>query len=833
MSVEPTEENIENFISFTSSSRKEAIDFLKKNNLDTERAINAYFEKSATPYIESLAGQEGAAYGYQNQDVPSFNIEDSDSPRNNEYKAPPSRPPSRLNNRSTTSFARSGETSDSGAGNTSANTGQGLSVAEQEEEELRQAMAMSLNQDLAGQETGVTEAANTQLSRANRDHYDEAAWAMTLFSAAPQEVIISPDPEDRKRVNGEPTFIRPSEQYPQLGALITILHAIPIAREALLLRDKVLPSYGHDSQWWNGQSINLPKIVSLGDSSNDQDDSWEDLLYEAQRLMAFLDSSERAFGSADALSSITYNNASCTDENRGAAEFMEIWEISAVSATPNNQLATIFSSLAVKGPVSGLDDGAQYQKKFVTFDAEISEGGLTLYEALDATLWPDIEGEFDDVWFDRIGEVFTIKLTCPYGEKSVDVKVPAVWYPDRYFDSRKDTMLEIRKRKVETLKEISRLDALKNRFTTSWAGAKFQVDNIKTLELAADCAEITLKGRSAGASGDDTTPTVPEGLDNIANILRETSKRIEAKLQELEKRKQEAQETFRKHSKILTEQASPTEPPYNKYTLRGVSTLPHVTYVLKRVPDESPAGPGSDGEKTNEWQWWRISFSTEDAKARLAEETQAAAVPSSQSEPAPEKVKKRREIPRNAEVVGYTARKVREIEVLKAAREESSTVLLVYANENAVNFKESGLPPELQEFVDADNKSFHDEIEGIDQASSNDDVEPEPPSLDTWMDWSGPAGGPQHSDTRDRKPSEPQHPSKINVYDYEVSSFPDDQEPTNGGGQEMQERSERRGSAFLGQATTQGGIVSHHSMDQIPEETDEDEKGVNHVEHVN
>lgn len=144
---------------------------------------------------------------------------------------------------------------------------------------------------------------------------------------------------------------------------------------------------------------------------------------------------------------------------------------------------------------------------------------------------------------------------------------------------------------------------------------------------------------------------------------------------------------------MLTEQTSPEEPPYNKYTLRGVSTLPHVTYVLKRrVPEEGPHG-ANEANKPDEWQWWRISFSTDDAKARLAEETQTAA-----SRPAADQqeTRKKREIPRNTDVVGYTARKVREIEVLKAAREESSTVMLVYANEHAINFKESGLPPELQ-----------------------------------------------------------------------------------------------------------------------------------------
>lgn len=167
---------------------------------------------------------------------------------------------------------------------------------------------------------------------------------------------------------------------------------------------------------------------------------------------------------------------------------------------------------------------------------------------------------------------------------------------------------------------------------------------------------------------------------------------------ELERRKQEAQETFRKHSKVLTEQTSSTDPPYNKYTLRGVSTLPHVTYVLKRRVPEEGTQDAHEANRPDEWQWWRISFSTDDAKARLAEETQTAAVASSQGGPTPDQqeTKKKREIPRNADVVGYTARKVREIEVLKAAREESSTVILVYANEHAVNFKESGLPLELQ-----------------------------------------------------------------------------------------------------------------------------------------
>lgn len=89
----------------------------------------------------------------------------------------------------------------------------------------------------------------------------------------------------------------------------------------------------------------------------------------------------------------------------------------------------------------------------------------------------------------------------------------------------------------------------------------------------------------------------------------------------------------------------------------------------------------ADTEPTavDEWQWWRISFSTDDAKARQAESQQSDASTS-----------------KNADVIGYTARKAREVEVLKAAREESKNVLLIYANSNAVNFREEPIPPPLQ-----------------------------------------------------------------------------------------------------------------------------------------
>lgn len=137
------------------------------------------------------------------------------------------------------------------------------------------------------------------------------------------------------------------------------------------------------------------------------------------------------------------------------------------------------------------------------------------------------------------------------------------------------------------------------------------------------------------------------------------------------------------YCKTLTEPSdSPNEPPTHKYTLRGVCTEPHVTYVLKSDrPKESGDSMEVDGASQGQDQWWRISYSAEDGKTRQTEKRNARGDKSASQ---------------HGDVIGYTARKVREIEVLRAAREEWRTVLLVYASENAMGAKVDPAPPQLQ-----------------------------------------------------------------------------------------------------------------------------------------
>ncbi|KGM91596.1 uncharacterized protein PADG_12276 [Paracoccidioides brasiliensis Pb18] len=792
-SSELSADAIESFISFTNATREQAIAFLEANNHDSNRAINAYFENPGSVQAEVWPmppSSQQERYGYQNQNVPSFRI-DADPVHPVGYRSAPSRPPSRIGSHDHIEDAKVGQPI-RGSTNRLDDVGEPgptvrMSLAEQEEHELQRAVALSLNAELAGngdisideggQETGVVQlhTNHTSFGPATKSHYEETAWALTLLDTTARDVCIHPDPEERKRAINEPAFLRPSADMEYLAGFVTILHAIPLAREALLLRDKVIRDYGNDPQWWNGQPINLPASVTLADDGYMDEDEPNVLLLETQRLMAFLDSTHRAFGSADILANLDYSRSDNSDDY-SIGQFLESWQISAVTATPDNQLATIFSSMASKRPFSINDE--PIDREFLTLTLSVyPEYAETLYDVMDTSMWNDsMESELDDIWIDRIGEVFSLRLDAAGDQKSVNVKIPAVWYPDRYMEACRDISRDIRKKRIEAYIEIERLHDLMQRFSTLRIGD--YTSHIKnSFNLAVNALQVASRNNLANGSHEDAdtpdqTIVSHEAAMDLANELRGLTEKIDEKLQCLEERKYEALAALRRYSKELTTPSDdPTKPPHNKYTLRGVCTLPHVTYVLRRCKklvddtDEST----STNPTPDAWQWWRISFSVDDAKARHAEATQTP-------------IRPRVPLPTNADVAGYTVRPVREIEVLRAAKDESRSVILVYANENAVNFKERPLPPELQAFVDADNKAFGTELEEVARRVERGD--------ETVGVKQGNCKTQGSYDERDptRALSNSAAPLTTNVFDYEVSSFSDTPPSEEERGPEMQER---------------------------------------------
>ncbi|RDW74370.1 uncharacterized protein DSM5745_07032 [Aspergillus mulundensis] len=779
MTSEPSEEAISNFTSFTNTTREQAISFLKANDLDSNKAINAYFEDPTGPHVSAYRDDTGAS---------AYQIEHSDAAA--PAPIPPSRPPSTSTMRDA-ALAADLPPPPAPAQDTKGN---GLSLAEQEERQLQQAVAMSLNQNLGQQETGVT-TTNQNFGRATRDHYEQDDWAMTLFNSSAREIVISPDPVDRKKQPAEPAFIRPTRESLHLSGLITILHSIPLAREALLLRNKVLSDYGKNAQWWDGQPIYLPKIVTIHEAQ-DGDTDWDDILHESQRLIAFLDSTNRAFGSIDTLAGL--KQLETYDSDKVIGTFLESWQGSAVTADPGNPLATVFSSMAYRRPPKRDDSSATGQdtwideepteKEFFTLEPYPAPAhGQTLYDVLDEMIWADTPGaaELDDVWLEHVADILTVQLSSVDAAKAVDVKIPATFYPDRYLANCREIAREYRLQRLQIREDVVRLQGLMDRISAP--GSAKGVTSREVLEKAADAA-VSL-APSAEPNEESTS------IQQLAVQLKAISRKIEDKLKgvwltclgrpeltwtttnclELESRQQQAQESLKSYSKYLTEPStSPGEPPVHKYTLRGVCTEPHVTYVLRRSIPEDNTEP-----KPDEYEWWRISFSVDDAKSRQAQTGHPA--------------------PKEADVIGYTARKVREIEVLRAAREESKSVLLVYANSNAMNYKEEPAPAPLQRFVHEDNAAFETELQEWENTAAT--------RLNAENDWEQTVGSrpayPSPSIGQEDVPA-----SKVNVFDYQVSSFDDD--PATPEGQEMEERG---GKPLLSQATSH----THPGQDTVPE----------------
>lgn len=403
-------------------------------------------------------------------------------------------------------------------------SGQGLSLAEREEKELQQAVAMSLNSDIGQQETGVTLHKQPQFNKATRDHYEEGAWAMTLFNTSSEEVMISPDPEDRKRVEGEPAFIRPNPNGIYLGGLLTILHNIPLAREALLLRNKPLFDYGHEAQWWNGQPINLPKIVTVNDGKTGDSD-WDDIIHETQRLMAFMDTTKRAFGSSDSLAKIKSMSSLSSDSDEIVTRFLEAWYGAAIQADPENPLATIFTSHAYKKEL--FDEFAEPDsRKLFAFEPPVErDNDQTLYDVLDSALWSDRPGdELDDAWLEHLAEVLVIRLDALQKPNPVGVDIHSVFYPDRYLSSCRDFAREFRAKRQQIQGHVLKLEQLIHRYTSP-------VDPVRSstitelLEQAAQAVPVVAPEQvresdqsSSGVAGPETV-RVAEELKAIATTI--------------------------------------------------------------------------------------------------------------------------------------------------------------------------------------------------------------------------------------------------------------------------------------------------------------------------
>jgi hypothetical protein len=135
----------------------------------------------------------------------------------------------------------------------------------------------------------------------------------------------------------------------------------------------------------------------------------------------------------------------------------------------------------------------------------------------------------DDVWLEHLGELLIMKLDSYENAKSVDVKVPAVFYPDRYMSSCRELALEFRTKRREVMEEIQELEKLMTRFTAPrTAVGTLTVKEI--LEKAAQAVPVVLSEDSV-QNDDAMIPEVKaEKASRITRDLQEIAQKVEAKL---------------------------------------------------------------------------------------------------------------------------------------------------------------------------------------------------------------------------------------------------------------------------------------------------------------
>lgn len=412
-----------------------------------------------------------------------------------------------------------------------------MTLEEREEREMQQAMAASLDRSFEpadDQETGVITTQGTQFGPANREYYDTASWAITTYrDPETKEECVHPDPEERMR-RGLPAFLRPSKNVDSLGALLTILHAIPLAREALLSRDKLIPDYGYHPHWWNGTRIHAPSPSPSADGANPTMDAPDEVLLETQRLMAFLDGTKRSYGSVDALANLL--SARRDAPRNFLPEFLIKWQLAACPLDEDRRSGSIFeSAIHRKFSISDADPTLLlFPNADLSFEVDRAD---TLYDVIDTNLWPDTpDNRAHEAWMDTVAPVFIMRLsTRSTSDEPIGVKIPPVWYPDRYMESNKEFTQQLRTYRLEAEAELERLEKLILKYSTAQLPSGQAMSFKSLLEKTSLAADVALKGHplyQENVDGEETPKPAlsAEETEKLRNDLKTISDKIDQKL---------------------------------------------------------------------------------------------------------------------------------------------------------------------------------------------------------------------------------------------------------------------------------------------------------------
>lgn len=349
---------------------------------------------------------------------------------------------------------------------------------EDEDQMVRDAMAQSMV--VSQQEGGIITSGGEELKNtsrpvfgpAMRDDYISREWALVPASTL-SEIIPDQPAQERKNKPGEPRFFKflPDAQY--LANFLTICHAIAGVREAMLRRPRVSENYGYPGDWWKGQVVSMPRIVHT-DSHTPADpdaDKYEELLAEVQRLMAFLDGSDRSYAMPSALlatEALKNGDRRTTLTNSLCELFLNQWLVAAQSdAEPDCSIIKLFETKTASAPNA---NGAATEKSTLVFNlkANTPAGEQTpLNELMDNYFW-HLDEDNDSIpiaeYVESPASVITMVLwqeNQPSAETRVNT--PTHIYMDRYLSENAEAIQTLRLEMLKGRDRIRKIDAIEKK----------------------------------------------------------------------------------------------------------------------------------------------------------------------------------------------------------------------------------------------------------------------------------------------------------------------------------------------------------------------------------
>ncbi len=584
----------------------------------------------------------------------------------------------------------------------------GLAPANQYEADEDMARALAASTADLRQENGVVGANGEQVfGPATKEYYDSSQWAMVPMNGGTygaREIVPDLPVEQRVLKTGEPRVLKHTPNGDYLPNFLTICATIEGAREHMLLKDHVQLDYGQDAEWWKGHAISRPNIVHIEDGSpaEPESDQHDELLAETQRLMAFLKASHRSYGSVGALleTDILKRTSVGTTRSQTVLElFIESWASAASQKCgSSSNFARLFNSLIGTYDSEGMDTP---DLSLVDLQVNIPDDQIKdLFALLDHLLWEaDDPANMAENYIEQPAEVIAMLAhqENPTLEKQLRVEVPAEIYLDKYLRENVEATRETRTMMAESRQRIRKIEDIETKLK-KWKHPKKNGDINAGLLLKHTIGHFNGQNRinankldrTYSASEDDEKHSPPAHYEDISQQLEKLALSIEQKLRVLEEEKEKTRKAIADLSKspcpgLARDQLR------HRYTLRGIATHPHITYLLYPATDDER--PAEDDTTPEGYRWWRLEYKVgSDGGVQLSKSMMP------------------------------------DYDVLRAATLEHSSALLVYASDAITAFPSAPqtLPQPLQDFVDRDNGLLTAELQ----------AEPSqlPPSYDTTVD---------------------------------------------------------------------------------------------------